>query len=192
MPDRLQVLVLNVKKLLPTNESVKGQDVSELIKLFANTWFSLGAYDKSTLPKRGLVRKEVHVTGSELENALVDLREELISKKEASELFGVPKDKKNIGAIIGSIFQTYKKQDFYPTLEEKAAHLLYFVVKDHLFIDGNKRSGAFAFIWFLKKAGVSGTKLTPEALTVLTLLVAESNPKDKDRIIGLILLILQS
>ena len=69
---------------------------------------------------------------------------------------------------------------------------MYFMVKNHPFVDGNKRSGAFAFIWFLKKAHRLNTaRLTPEALTALTLLVAESNPKDKERMIGLILLLLK-
>jgi len=68
---------------------------------------------------------------------------------------------------------------------------LYFIVKNHPFIDGNKRSGAFSFVWFLNKTGLLRTNLTPEALTVLTLLVAESNPKDKDRMVGLVLLLLK-
>jgi prophage maintenance system killer protein len=65
-------------------------------------------------------------------------------------------------------------------------------VKNHPFVDGNKRSGAFAFIWFLNKSGIfNKNKISPEALTVLTLLVAESNPKDKEKVIGLILLLLK-
>ena len=73
-------------------------------------------------------------------------------------------------------------------MEEKAAHLLYFMVKNHPFIDGNKRSGAYAFVWFLRQANVlDTTRLTPPALTALTILVAESNPKDKERIVGLVM-----
>ena len=91
-----------------------------------------------------------------------------------------------------NIFQSFGGNDLYPTLEEKAAHLLYFMVKNHPFVDGNKRSGAFAFVWFLQKAEILDLRrLTPEALTALTLLVAESNPKDKDRMIGLILMVLK-
>ena len=65
------------------------------------------------------------------------------------------------------------------------------MVKNHPFIDGNKRSGAFSFVWFLRRAGVLRMSITPEALTALTLLTAESNPKEKDRMIGLILLLLK-
>jgi prophage maintenance system killer protein len=83
--------------------------------------------------------------------------------------------------------QSFGGKELYETAEEKAAHLLYFIVKNHPFIDGNKRSGAYAFVWFLNQANILHTnKLTPPALTALTLLVAESNPKDKEKIIGLI------
>ena len=84
--------------------------------------------------------------------------------------------------------QSFSGKDVYPTVEEKAAHLLYFMVKNHPFVDGNKRSGAYAFIWFLKKANILDvSKLTPSALTAITLLVAESDPKNKEKVIRLVL-----
>ena len=83
-------------------------------------------------------------------------------------------------------------REMYPSVEQKAAHLLYFVVKNHPFNDGNKRTGAFVFIWFFQKAGVEFRKeITPAALTALTLLIAESKPKDKDRMTGVVLLMLK-
>jgi prophage maintenance system killer protein len=79
--------------------------------------------------------------------------------------------------------------DVYPTLEEKAAHFLYLIIKNHPFNDGNKRTGAFTFLWFLKKSGLDTTiSVTPNTPTALTLLVAQSDPSDKDRVIGLVLL----
>jgi death-on-curing family protein len=88
--------------------------------------------------------------------------------------------------------QTAFGNDVYETLEEKAAHLLYFVIKNHPFNDGNKRTGAFVFLWFLRKSGIDfKNNITPQALTALTLLVAQSDPNDKDRIVGLILLMFQ-
>jgi prophage maintenance system killer protein len=88
--------------------------------------------------------------------------------------------------------QSFGGQAVYPSVEEKAAHLLYFMVKNHPFSDGNKRSGAYAFVWFLRKAGIlNRSKITSPALTALTLLVAESNPKNKDRMIRLILQMLR-
>jgi len=78
------------------------------------------------------------------------------------------------------------------TVEEKAAHLLYFMVKNHPFVDGNKRSDAYSFILFLNKAGVlDRSKMTPAALTALTLFVAESDAKHKEKIIRLILQLLK-
>jgi len=89
--------------------------------------------------------------------------------------------------------QTYAGTPVYKTIEEKAAHLLYFMVKNHPFVDGNKRSGAFAFIWFLRKAGIlRKDRMSPEALTALTLLVAESDPKEKDRVVGLTIQLLKT
>jgi prophage maintenance system killer protein len=79
----------------------------------------------------------------------------------------------------------------YPSIESKAAHLLYFIVKNHPFVDGNKRSGAFAFIRLLQKAKIPfKDKITPEALTILTLLIATSNPKDKEKLIDLVIMLL--
>jgi prophage maintenance system killer protein len=116
----------------------------------------------------------------------------LIEKKEATELFAKERQKDSIAGIVGNVFQSAFERDAYKTLEEKAAHLLYFFVKNHPFIDGNKRSGAFAFVWFLNKAKLlRRDKMSPEALTALTLLVAESKPQDKEKIIGLILQLLK-
>jgi prophage maintenance system killer protein len=94
--------------------------------------------------------------------------------------------------IFGNVFQSVFGDDAYPSVEEKAAHLLYFVVKNHPFNDGNKRCGAFSFIWLLKRAGFDVEKfIHPNALTALTLLIAESDPNDKERMVGLVLLMLR-
>lgn len=184
--------VEDVKKLLSSEGKLGADDALELIKIFASTWLSLEAYDTETLPKTGAEKKHVVITAESMQKALRKLREELTAGKKASELFGVEKQKESVSGIVGNIFQTFGGNDVYPTLEEKAAHLLYFMVKNHPFIDGNKRSGAFAFVWFLRKVRILNVvKITPEALTALTLLVAESNPKDKERMIGLILMLLE-
>jgi prophage maintenance system killer protein len=109
-----------------------------------------------------------------------------------AKLFGQEMQGGSVSGIVGNIFQSAFGADVYPTLEEKSAHLLYFVVKNHPFADGKKRSGAFAFVWFLNKAGIlEKDNLTPPALTALSLLVAESDPKEKARMIGLILQLLK-
>jgi death-on-curing family protein len=184
--------VEEVKQLLTKKSEIKTENILELIKMFASTWLSLQAYDKSELPKNGSTKKQVKITSEQIFETLIKFKNELISKKTAGELFGIEKEKGSVTGIIGDVFQTFNNQDLYPTIEEKAAHLLYFIVKNHPFVDGNKRSGALAFIWFLNKANILNTqKLSPIALTALTLLVAESNPKDKERIIKLILLLLK-
>ncbi len=182
--------VADVKALLPAGNKVKTEDILELISAFANTWFSLDAYDKSSFPKKGVSKKSIQIEASELTEALSELKEDLISKKQATELFAQEKSRGNLEGIVGNVFQSVFGSDAYPTLEEKAAHLLYFIVKNHPFTDGNKRSGVFAFIWFLRKAGLLRASLSPEALTAITLLVAESNPKDKEKMVGLVLLLI--
>ncbi|MDF1496974.1 MAG: virulence protein RhuM/Fic/DOC family protein [Patescibacteria group bacterium] len=183
--------VEDVKSLLPAGEQVGAEDALELVKMFASTWLSLDAYDKETLPKKGATKKQVKVTADQIFAALGKLKQTLKAKKEAGDLFGQERSEGALTGIFSSVFQSFNGRELYPALEDKAAHLLYFIVKNHPFVDGNKRSGAFAFIWFLKKANLlNRNRLTPEALTALTLLVAESNPKEKERMIGLILMLL--
>jgi prophage maintenance system killer protein len=182
-----------VKNLAPSGSQFEMTDALDLVKLFASTWFSLEAYDKSSLPKSGLNKQQVRFTANELSVALGTLKKELIRKKEATNLFGQERQSESIQGIVGNIFQSLFGKDAYPTTEEKAAHLLYFIIKNHPFTDGNKRSGAFAFIWFLNRAKLLvPSKMSPEALTALTLLVAESKSHDKEQIVGLILLLLKN
>lgn len=184
--------VETVKKLLPPEGQVPAEEALELVKLFANTWLSLDAYDKSALPKSGSTRKQAKVTAQELAKAIADLKKDLQKKKTATAFFAQERQKDVIAGIVGNVFQSAFGRDAYQTLEEKAAHFLYFFVKNHPFVDGNKRSGAFAFVWFLNKAGLlRKDKMSPEALTALTLLVAGSNPKDKEKMVGLILQLLK-
>lgn len=184
--------VEDVKRLMPADTNIGIDETLDLIKTFADTWFSLDAYDKSALPKTGLRKKQVEFTAEDLAKNLGELKQHLIKKKEATILFAQEKQTGNLAGIVGNIFQSAFGKDAYSTLEEKAAHLLYFVIKNHPFNDGNKRSGAFAFVWFLRKTALLNTNhLTPEALTTLTLLIAESAPKEKERMVGLVLLLLK-
>lgn len=127
------------------------------------------------------------MTAEKLNKALVELKLNLIAKGEASDIFGIERTKDSIAGIIGNVMQSFDRQELYPSVEEKAAHLLYFIIKNHPFVDGNKRSGAYAFVWFLRQAKILDiTKITPPALTAITLLIAESSPQDKDKMIGLV------
>ncbi|MDP2103348.1 MAG: virulence protein RhuM/Fic/DOC family protein [Candidatus Gracilibacteria bacterium] len=182
----------DIKALLPENTRVDNTDILELVSVFAETWFSLDAYDRDALVTEGVTKESVVITTEELSRALVEFKKVLIQKGEASELFASERDRGSFAGIIGNVFQSFAGDDLYPSIEEKAAHLLYFIIKNHPFADGNKRSGAYVFIWFLSRTHIlDKDRLTPTALTALTLLIAESDPKDKERMVGLVLQILR-
>lgn len=179
--------VAHVKTPLPQNTHIDNHSILELITFFADTWLSLDAYDKDQLPSVGTTKKKVTLTAEKLNLALAELKNSLIERKEATSLFGTERSKGSIEGIVGNVMQSFGGQKLYSTIEEKAAHLLYFIIKNHPFADGNKRSGAYAFIWFLNEAKILNTHLiSPPALTAITLLIAESNPKDKEKMIGLV------
>ena len=178
----------DIQKLLPVTSAINPSDAIELISLFADTWLSLDAYDRGTLPKGKLTKKKVALTAEKITKSLVELKAELIDRNEATDIFGMERSFGSVAGIIGNVMQSFAGNEVYPTVEEKAAHLLYFMVKNHPFTDGNKRSGAYAFVWFLKQAKLLDlSKLTPSALTALTVLVAESDAIHKDKTIKLIL-----
>jgi len=179
--------VEEIQALLPEHVVLDPKTVLELVKEFASTWVSLDAYDKESLVLKGVTKKKVSLVGRDLLLAIGELKKDLMKKGEASELFANERRVGNIEGIVGNVMQSIGGKAVYPTIEEKAAHLLYFMVKNHSFSDGNKRSGAFAFVWFLRKARVRGAKnINPAALTAITLLIAESDPKKKGQMVALV------
>ncbi|MDI6688309.1 MAG: virulence protein RhuM/Fic/DOC family protein, partial [Desulfobacterales bacterium] len=129
--------------------SEEGLAVLEVVNRYARTWQLLLQYDENNLP--ALETKHVAKSGLEIDNArqaIAALKKELMVRKEASEIFGQERGNALAG-IIGAVRQTFGGEDLYPSVEEKAAHLLYFVIKDHPFTDGNKRIGSFLFLLFL-------------------------------------------
>lgn len=185
--DAFMQTVNSIQNLLPENTSLDTSLVLDLIKEFASTWISLDAYDKDLLTSVGGTKKSIKLSGEQLTNAIAKLKTELIKKGGATELFAQERGVGNIEGIVGNVMQSFGGKSVYITVEEKAANLLYFMVKNHPFTDGNKRSGAFAFVWFLQKEKVKGrTNINAGALTALTLLIAESNPSKKEQMISLI------
>ncbi len=181
----------DIKTLSQDSKNLKAGDILDLIKSFSYTWFSLDSFDKGEFPKQG-TKKSISVSAKELEQDIAKLKAELIAKKEATAIFATEKNQGALEGILGNVFQSAFGEDVYPSLEEKAAHLLYFIVKNHPFNDGNKRSGAFAFIWFLRKSGLQFLdRISPETLASVTILIAESNPKEKDKMVGLVLMLLK-
>lgn len=159
---------------------------------YTHSFALLNQYDTGNFPKGGLNTHVIESINSEDANQAINiLKENLMAQNEATELFGRAKDDSFTG-ILGAVVQSFGGEYLYPSIEEQAAHLLYFFVKNHPFVDGNKRIGAFMFIWFLKcnehhlkKNGDS--KINDNALVAITLLVAQSDPGQKDIMIELII-----
>ncbi|MCX6787887.1 MAG: virulence protein RhuM/Fic/DOC family protein [Candidatus Kaiserbacteria bacterium] len=190
--DAFMKSVSDIQALLPEHVLLDPKAILELIKEFSSTWMSLDAYDKESLSTIGTTKKAVKLTGAELTEAIASLRGELLKKGEATEIFAHERNAGSIEGIVGNVMQSFGGKAMYATIEEKAAHLLYFMVKNHPFTDGNKRSGAFSFVWFLRKAGSKGSRnMNPAALTALTLLIAESDPKKKDLMVALVIQVLK-
>jgi len=185
--DAFMKAVADIQTLLPEHIALDPKTVLELIKEFASTWVSLDAYDKEALKVVGTTKKAVKLAGEELARVIENLRAELIKKGEATELFAQERKAKGAEGIAGNIMQSFGGKPLYPSVEEKAAHLLYFMVKNHPFTDGNKRSGAFAFVWFIRKYRAKGSRsINPASLTTLTLLIAERDPKKKEQMVALV------
>ena len=167
------------------DQTTRGQTVGALIAGYAATWRLLAEYDEDKLAVPAGAKPSVGVLDvGTAKAAVAELKRELMARKEASSLFGSPREEA-LEAILGNIEQTMFGKPLYRSREERAANLLYLVVKDHPFADGNKRIASLLFLLYLKQEGVAHT-LNPQALTALTLLVAESAPASKDLMIRLI------
>ncbi len=163
----------------------------EILSGYTRSFVLLNQYDSHNLPSAPFNPNVTYeIAYDEASTAIAELKKQLIAKKEATELFGNEKDD-SFSGILGNIVQTFGGQYLYPSIEEQAAHLLYFVIKNHPFTDGNKRIGAFLFVWFLEKnkhaLKPSGElKINDNALTALALLVAQSDPAEKELMIRLV------
>lgn len=186
----VQHAIENLQHLQNQTEVLDVDQTLELIKAYAQAWLTLDRFDRAELTSTGITA-DAKLDVGELNRAISTFRSELIKKGEASQLFATEKEQGALKGIIGNVTLPVFGTDVYPTLEEKAAHLLYFIVKNHPFNDGNKRTGAFSFIWFLQANGWNVRKLPETALTALTLLIATSKPSDKKRMISLILELLR-
>lgn len=168
-----------------------GREIIALIAGYAKTWRLLLQYDEdglslpaTCLPARGVLD---YATARA---AIDDLKAALFAREEATDLFGRERGE-GLHGILGSIEQTMFGEPLYKSREEKAAHLLYFVIKDHPFSDGNKRIGSFLFLLYLQQEGMA-MNLNANALTALALLVAQSAPQNKDLMIRLVVNLLVS
>lgn len=183
-----------VKKTIDNRllSSVESEGVLRVITDYANSWVLLQKYDKGQigLPTK-TVKTKYYLDYQEVGQLISELKNNLLIKKEASELFGHERSVM-LKSIIGNIHQSFAGKELYGSVEEQSANLLYFLIKDHPFSDGNKRIASFLFIVFLarnkyllKKNGEK--KINDNTLVALALLIAESNPDQKDVMIKLVM-----
>jgi prophage maintenance system killer protein len=178
------------------SKELTSDEATGLLKVVTDYSYALDIldkYDHQQLTVEGTTDQQLFVaTYAEAMQAIKDLKD----KFGGSSLFGNEKDHSFKGSI-GTIYQSFGGVEFYPTVEEKAANLLYFVVKNHSFSDGNKRIAAYLFVWFLEKNGIlyreDGSKrIADNALVALTLMIAESKPDEKDMMVKVVVNLINS
>lgn len=166
------------------------KEIINLLADYAKTLTLLGQYDRNSLEEARGKKGEFVLKYKQCLVIIAEVKRRLVAKREAGSLFGQEIDNKFEGAAK-TLYQTFSKRELYKTIEEKAAHLLYLIIKDHPFADGNKRIASFLFVYFLdnndylyREAGER--KINDNALTALALLIAESDPREKEQMIALI------
>ena len=188
---RLEYLEKTVKLIDIANridERLQGDDAKEILKViggYSKALDLLDDYDHRTLKKIKGNTDERMIRYEDCLNVIEKLR-----FNQESSLFAVERDR-GLESIIGNIYQSFAGQDIYKSIEEKGANFLYLIVKNHVFADGNKRIAATLFIYFLNFYGIlykNGKQtIDNNTLAALTLLIAESNPKEKEVIIDLVM-----
>ena len=183
--NRMNQLGEVIRIMKRTENSLDAKQVLSVIEKYSLALDLLDDYDHQTM-KRPDGNKTVYILSYE------ECRQVIDSMKFStdSDLFGNEKDD-SFKSSIGNIYQSFAGQDIYPTLEEKAANLLYFITKNHSFSDGNKRIAATMFLYFLDKNGIlfaDGNKLIDDhTLVALTIMIAESKPDEKEMMISVIM-----
>ena len=169
-------------------KELKGSEAQEIIRVinnYSNALNLLDDYDHKTLSKPKGTRNNNKITYEECINIIGELK-----FNSDSDLFALERNE-GLKTIIGTIYQSFDGNDLYPTTEEKAANFLYLIIKNHTFIDGNKRIAATLFIYFLEFYNIlykdNRQVIDNNTLVAMTLLIAQSNPKEKDILIDLVM-----
>lgn len=172
------------------NKALNSDEATGLLKVLTDYTYALDIldqYDHQQLGVKGTTKDDLfQITYEEALSAIHSLRD----KFGGSSLFGNEKDESFKGSLA-AIYQTFDGEFLYPSVEEKAANLLYFIVKNHSFSDGNKRIAAFLFVWFLEKNGLlykedGIRRIADNALVALTLMIAESKPEEKEMMVKVV------
>lgn len=197
---------LNDEKLLDLNKKIsfiqetvrrRQLDQSEVdsllsvIRDYANSWTFFQKYDEGSLTvQKSKTKESLRLEYNFVRSSIDQLVKKLQAKGEAGDLFANERDGTFRGILKG-IYQSFGGKEVYGSLEEKSAHLLYFIIKDHPFSDGNKRIGSFLFVLFLELNKIlyrknGEKKINDNTLVALALLIAESNPTEKDTMVALV------
>jgi len=192
--DELEKTIQLIKQGLEQKEiSIKeAKGFAEIVSNYAKSWALLQGYDEQTLQDVVQTKEQKFILDyDEAKDAIAEFKQTLIAKGEATELFGNEKAGEFKGNLL-NIYQSFGGVDLLPSVEQKAANLLYYVIKGHPFNDGNKRIGAYLFVLFLHKNGIlhkpnGEAKINDNALASLALLVATSAPEQKEIIIKLVM-----
>ena len=170
------------------DQKLNGDEAQEIIRVinnYSNALNLLDDYDHKTVSKPKGTNSDNKINYTDCMNIVNKLR-----FNSDSDLFALERDK-GLESIIGNIYQSFNGQDVYPSIEEKAANFLYLITKNHTFIDGNKRIAATLFIYFLEFYNIlykDGKQVIDNnTLVAITLLIAQSNPKEKDVLIDLVM-----
>lgn len=187
----LEAALSLIKKTAQSNELITdtAQGLVEIVSRYTKTFLLLQRFDEGLLTDPSGTIGGVTPSINEVRQLIANLKAELMSRGEASEIFGIERDD-GLSAILGNLNQSIFGGAAYPTIECKAAHLLYFIIKNHPLSDGNKRTGAFLFVDFLNRNNAlmqNGEPIINDiGLAALALLIAESDPKQKETMIRLI------
>ena len=183
--NRIRQLGEVIRIMKRTQNALDSQQVLNVIQKYSKALELLDSYDHQNMERPKGSAATYELTYEECKDVISQMR-----FGAESDLFGKEKDDSFKGSI-GNIYQSFSGQELYPTLEEKAAHLLYFVTKNHSFLDGNKRIAATMFLYFLDKNGVlfiDDDKLIDDhTLVALTIMIAESKPEEKEMMITVIM-----
>lgn len=183
--NRIKQLGEVIQVMKRTENALDSKQVLTVIEKYSEALDLLDSYDHQTMKRPQGNADSYVLTYEECRDVIASMR-----FGDESELFGKEKDDSFKGSI-GNIYQSFSGTDLYPTLEEKAAHLLYFVTKNHSFYDGNKRIAATMFLYFLDKNGVlfaGGEKLIDDhTLVALTIMIAESRPEEMEMMVTVVM-----
>lgn len=183
--NRIQQLGEVIRILKRTENSLDSKQVLTVVEKYSEALELLDSYDHQTMKRPKGNTADYTLTYEECRKVISEMR-----FGDESDLFGKEKDDSFKGSI-GNIYQSFGGQELYPTLEEKAAHLLYFVTKNHSFFDGNKRIAAAMFLYFLDKNGAlfeeGNKRINDHTLVALTIMIAESRPEEMEMMITVVM-----